>query len=198
MHRQPRLPQFRVRRSAALLTAALAGFAAAALVGIAVAKSFTLRTAGNETVTNTTGSSVHEGVVVNSHGAAVYTLSGDSARHPKCTKASGCFKFWPPAKVASAKKLSKAPGIKGKLGVLHRDGFTQVTLGGHPLYTFAGDHHKGSATGEGINGFGGIWHVSRTSAPKGPATSTPPASTSTPTTSTSPSTTTMPYPYPYP
>jgi predicted lipoprotein with Yx(FWY)xxD motif len=196
MHRQPRLAHVRVRRSAALLAAALAGFAAAALVGIAVAKSFTLRTASNETVTSATGKSVHEGIVVNSHGAAVYTLSGDSARHPKCTKANGCFQFWPPVKVSSGKKLSKAPGIKGKLGVLHRNGLTQVTLGGHPLYTYAGDHRKGTATGEGIDTFGGIWHVSRTSASKRSA----PPSTSTGTTSTNPypsTTTTMPYPYLY-
>jgi predicted lipoprotein with Yx(FWY)xxD motif len=198
MNGQSRLPRVRVRRSAALLTAALAGIAAAALVGIAVAKSFTLRTASNETVASATGT-VHEGVVVNSHGAAVYTLSGDTVHHPKCTKASGCFQFWPPVKVASAKKLSKAPGIKGKLGVLRRNGFTQVTLGGHPLYTYSGDHHRGTATGEGINTFGGIWHVSRTSAPKEGGSGT--GATSTPTTSTNPypsTTTTMPYPNPYP
>jgi predicted lipoprotein with Yx(FWY)xxD motif len=197
MHRQH---HFRFRRSAALLIAALAGFAVAAFVGIAVAKSFTLHTASNETVASATGT-VHEGVVVNGHGAAVYTLTGDTARHPKCTKANACFQFWPPVKVGSAKKLSKAPGIKGKLGALHRNGFTQVTLGGHPLYTYAGDHHKGTATGDGINTFGGIWHVSRTSAPKTGATGTTPPSTSTGTTSTNPypsTTTTMPYPYPYP
>ncbi|HEY2769518.1 MAG TPA: hypothetical protein VGI87_03080 [Solirubrobacteraceae bacterium] len=191
MHRQPR---FRARKSAALLTALLAGFAAAALVSIAVAKSFTVRTAKNETVTNTTGSSVHEGVVVSSRGAAVYTLTGDSARHPKCTKANGCFGFWPPVKVASGKKPTKAPGIKGKLGVLHRDGFTQVTLGGHPLYTYSGDHGKGTATGEGINTFGGIWHVSRVSAATGAG---PTPSTSTGSTNPYPSTgTTSTNPYP--
>jgi predicted lipoprotein with Yx(FWY)xxD motif len=173
-----------------MLIVAVAGFGTAALAGIAIAKSFTLRIAKNASVTNTKHTTVHENIVVDSHGRAVYTLSGDTTRHPKCTKANGCFTFWPPVKASSAKKLSKAPGIKGKLGVFHRNGMAQVTLGGHPLYEFSGDKHKASATGEGINGFGGIWHVSHTSGPKGPvSTGQSPTSSSTPTGST-----TMPYP----
>jgi hypothetical protein len=35
----------------------------------------------------------------------------------------------------------------------------QVTLNGLPLYTFAPDKNPGDATGDGLNDFGGIWHV---------------------------------------
>ncbi|MGP0053515.1 MAG: hypothetical protein ACLPZR_32385, partial [Solirubrobacteraceae bacterium] len=57
-------------------------------------------------------------------------------------------------------KATKASGVKGKLGTWHRDGFTQVTLNGHPLYTFSGDGGKrGVATGNGLKGFGGTWGV---------------------------------------
>lgn len=206
MPRQLRLPRARVSRDLAMPAVAAAGFLTAALVGIAVAKTFTLRIAKGASVTDTSSVTVHEDVVVDARGFVVYTLSGDTARHLKCTKANGCFKFWPPVKVSSAKKLSKAPGIKGKLGVLHRNGFNQVTVGGHPLYQFSGDHQRATAVGEGIHGFGGTWHVIKTSGPKGPATTLPPPSPSTSTTtSTSPptypttttsTTTTTPYPPP--
>jgi predicted lipoprotein with Yx(FWY)xxD motif len=171
------------------LIVVLAGFGSAALVGIAVAKTFALSIAKNAQVTNTRGISTRENVVVNARGFVVYTLSGDSANHPKCTKGNGCFVFWPPVKVASAKALSKASGISGKLAVWHRNGFFQVTLAGHPLYTFAGDKHKHAATGEDLHTFGGTWHVIKKT--KATRTTTTSGSTTTmmPTTTTS-----TPYP----
>jgi predicted lipoprotein with Yx(FWY)xxD motif len=149
----------RLLRIGLVLAAALAGVAAAALVSAAIAKTFTLKVGKHATVTNTRGVTRKEGIAVSSKGFAVYTLTGDSRRHQECVKRNGCFALWPPVKVSSVKKLSKAPGIKGKLGKLRRDGFVQVTLGGHPLYTYAADIHRGKATGEGIKSFGGIWHV---------------------------------------
>lgn len=146
-------------RLAALAFAATTVFLAAALVGVAIARTFTLQIAKNAKVTNQSGTTKTEKIVVNPHGFALYTLSGDSKSHPKCTSANGCFLFWPPLKVSSAKHVSKAPGIKGKLGVWHRDGFFQVTLAGHPLYRYAGDTHSHHATGEGVVSFGGTWHV---------------------------------------
>jgi predicted lipoprotein with Yx(FWY)xxD motif len=163
--------------------AATAGFAAAALVGVALARTFTLQVAKNASVTNQSGTTKTENIVVNSRGFAVYTLTGDSKSHPKCTKANGCFSFWPPLKVSSAKALSKAPGIKGSLGVWQRNGFFQVTLAGHPLYRFAPDTQRHHATGEGVVGFGGTWHVKT-------AGSTTTSSTTMPTTTTMTTTTT--------
>jgi predicted lipoprotein with Yx(FWY)xxD motif len=78
-------------------------------------------------VTNQSGTTKTENIVVDSRWLAVYTLTGDSKSHPKCTKANGCFSFWPPLTVSSAKKLSKAQGIKGRLGVWH----LQWVLPGH-------------------------------------------------------------------
>jgi predicted lipoprotein with Yx(FWY)xxD motif len=148
-----------MRRNLILLLALTSGFSAAVLAGIAGATSFTIALAKNAPVTNQSGKTTHEAIAVTSRGGAVYTLSGDSAAHPKCTAANQCFSFWPPVKVKSAKSLSKAPGIKGKLGTWRRNGFIQLTLSGHPLYNFSGDSHKNSAKGEGIKGFGGTWHV---------------------------------------
>ena len=169
-------------RSAAILLAALGGFATAALVGVALAKTFTLHAATNSKVTNQMGMTTTENIVVNARGFAVYELTGDSKRHPECTKASGCFRFWPPVTVSSPTRLSKGPGVTGRLGVWRRNGFFQVTLGGHPVYRFAGDTQRRVATGEGIRSFGGTWHVSKAAG----------SATGTTTTSTATGTTTMP------
>ena len=148
------------RRSAATVVAGTVVVAMLAVAAVAIAKTFTLNVAKNATVTNmTTMVTKHENIAVNGKGFAVYWLSGDSKSHPKCTEANGCFRFWPPVTAASAKALSKAPGISGKLTSWKRNGFTQAVLGGHPVYTFAPDTKKHDATGEGVVGFGGTWHV---------------------------------------
>ncbi len=164
--------------------ACVAGFGASVLAGLAVAKSLaTLGTAKNSTISKT--------LVVDSRGLTVYELSPETIHHLLCTRASGCFEFWPPLRVSSAKtKLTAARGVTGKLGILHRSGFFQVTLGGHPLYHFAGDGaKKGMANGQGIHGFGGTWHVVVAASSTGTLTSTPTTPTTTPTTPTTPTTT---------
>ena len=99
-----------------------------------------------------------EKIGVNPRGVAVYWLMGDTKKHMECRKNNGCFAAWPPVKVKG--KATKAASLKGKLGTFKRDGFTQVTLNGHPLYTFSGDHNRpGVVTGNGITAFGGTWHV---------------------------------------
>jgi len=180
-----RLRRFHV----AIVVAALAGLASAAMVGLAVAKTLTLQVAKGASVTNQSGSTKTEAIVVNTKGRAVYMLSGDTTKHPKCTKANTCFQFWPPVTVSSAKGLSKATGIKGKLGVFKRNGRMQLTLGGHPLYTFSQDHQKHHATGEALVAFGGTWHVVK--GPRSGGSSSNSGNTSSTSTSTTP---TNPYP----
>lgn len=175
----------RQARFAVLIVAALSAVAIAALVAIAAARTFTLHVAHDATVRSSSGQTVRENIAVSQTGAAVYTLSGDSAAHPKCTKANGCFSFWPPITVGSAATLSKAPGISGRLGSIHRNGMRQVTLNGHPLYRFSLDHTRGTATGEGLSSFNGVWHVVRAAGTTSSGTSTQSTTTSTTTTSSS-------------
>ena len=163
----------RRRRIAVFATVALAAVATAALISSALARTFTLQIAKGAKVTDTTATTKLENIVVNSRGFAVYTLSGDSKGHPECVKSNGCMAIWPPVTVSSAKKLSRASGIHGKLGTWRRDGFTQATLGGHPLYTFSADTQRDHAIGEGIIHFGGTWHVVKTSSSSSSTTSTP-------------------------
>lgn len=181
-------PNFRrIRNRTGVVLVALTALAGAAFTALAVAKTFTLSIAKNARVTNVSGTTTRANILVNSHGLAVYSLTGDSARHPECTQANSCFMFWPPVKVASAKTVSRGAGVKGRLGTWRRNGFLQLTLNGHPLYTFSVDRQKDHATGEGLHTFGGTWHVSRAGgASTGSTQSPPPMTTGTTTTPTYP------------
>jgi predicted lipoprotein with Yx(FWY)xxD motif len=161
----------KIRAAKALIAAV--GLLAGALTGMALAATShtTLKTAHN--------SSLGKTIVVDSRGRTVYELKPETAHHLLCTSKQ-CLQFWPPVTVHSAKtKLSKATGVKGKLGILHRKGFLQVTLGGVPLYRFAKDTAKGQANGNGIMGFGGTWHVVTASSHKTSSSSTTTGSTTT-------------------
>jgi predicted lipoprotein with Yx(FWY)xxD motif len=181
-----------------VVIAVSAGFAVAGIVSAAVVPKPTLQVAQHASVTDQAQKTTVKSIVVNGRGRAVYQLSGDSMGRPKCTQANGCFQFWPPVKVASVKSLHKAAGISGKLGSWRRDGFLQVTLNGHPLYTFFQDKQAHAATGEALMSFGGTWHVVRgksTSPSQGSPTNTTSTSSSTSTTTMS-STSTTPCLYP--
>lgn len=95
-------------------------------------------------------------LLVTSSGKPIYLLTGDSKTHALCTSA-GCLGAWP-AVTTTSKKPSLGKGVKGTVAVWHHGRINQVTLNGHPLYTFASDS-KGSAHGEGLKSFGGVWEV---------------------------------------
>jgi predicted lipoprotein with Yx(FWY)xxD motif len=161
------------KRTLAMLMVAVAGFALAAVAGLAVAKSFTLRVSNNVHVTNTPTKAfrvkavdTHEAVAVSSSGFAAYTFQGETTHHLICKKTSSqatdCWAFWPPVTVNSAKGLSAQKGIKGKLGTFRNHGLLQVTLNGRPLYNFTPDitgKNKKQATGDELKTFGSIWHI---------------------------------------
>src|SRR3954452_18673958 len=151
MPAQSKRPGAPPRRSWVILVAIAVGVGLAALSAAAAARTLTLNVARNAQVTNfNTKATTLENVAVNSRGFAVYTLSGETTHHVKCTRASGCLKFWFPVTARSVKQLSKAKGISGKLRIWHRGSISQVTLNGHPLYTFVLDTSKHHATGQDV------------------------------------------------
>jgi predicted lipoprotein with Yx(FWY)xxD motif len=156
-------------RHLAALTAVAAGIAVAAvLAGIALAAG------GPPTVGSASSSKLGERIVVDGRGRTLYALSPETVHHLLCT--GECFTFWPPLTVSSRKvRLRAGHGVHGRLGILRRsDGLLQVTLGGLPLYRYAGDRAKGQANGQGIRSFGGTWHVVAAGDPShAPATSAP-------------------------
>jgi predicted lipoprotein with Yx(FWY)xxD motif len=92
-------------------------------------------------------------------GLTLYWLSSDTVSSVVCK--AGCLTAWPPLLVASGGVVTPPAGVSATFGTFTRTdtGDTQVTLGDHPLYTFAGDSAPGQANGEGIKALGGTWHV---------------------------------------
>jgi predicted lipoprotein with Yx(FWY)xxD motif len=99
-------------------------------------------------------------VLANAMGRTLYWYAKDvPGAAPAC--AAACLAQWPadlghpaPASVSLAYGASVYTVRIGS--VTDAAGATQVTLNGHPLYTFAGDAAPGQANG---NGADGVWHV---------------------------------------
>jgi predicted lipoprotein with Yx(FWY)xxD motif len=96
-------------------------------------------------------------VVVDSKGFTLYDFHKDKGTTSSCY--GGCAKVWPPLLTDSQPK--GAGGVMGsKLGTTKRkDGTTQVTLAGHPLYTYVEDTKPGEAKGNDFSSFGAEWYA---------------------------------------
>ena len=138
----------------------LAAGAVAALVLSACGSSggsSTVSTGGNNaTGAEVTARSTNLGAVLtDSTGKSLYLLTSDTASHLACT--GGCLQIWVPVMSNGAPKAGS--GVTGSLGTVARDNGKQVTIAGHPLYTYAADNSPGDTTGQGIKSFGGTWYV---------------------------------------
>lgn len=99
-------------------------------------------------------------VLVDGRGYTLYLFVPDN--HSVSTCYASCAQAWPPLLVPSGVGAAKAgAGVRAaRLGSLtRRDGTSQVTYGGWPLYTWVGDTRPGIATGEGRNNLGGCWYA---------------------------------------
>ena len=101
-------------------------------------------------------------VLTNAKGFALYSFAPDTATKSACNGA--CATAWPP-QTASATVKSPYTTIK------RSDGSTQLVFNGHPLYTFTGDTAPGTASGNGVSAFGGLWHEVPASGAAAPASS---------------------------
>jgi predicted lipoprotein with Yx(FWY)xxD motif len=101
-------------------------------------------------------------VLTNAKGFTLYSFAPDTATKSACSGA--CATAWPP-QAATATATSPYTTIK------RSDGTTQLVFSGHPLYTFTGDTSAGTASGNGVNAFGGLWHVVPASGAAAPASS---------------------------
>jgi predicted lipoprotein with Yx(FWY)xxD motif len=162
-----------------------AGAAGATLAAVALPAAIALATSGTLTINSAANAKLGERVVVNAQGRTLYALSPETTSHLLC-KSSQCLAFWPPVTVPSrTTKLKAGSGVQGRLGILRRSGgVLQVTLRGLPLYRFAADHAKGQVNGQGMESFGGTWHV--VTASSGSAKSSPPPASPPPSPAPSP------------
>jgi predicted lipoprotein with Yx(FWY)xxD motif len=94
-------------------------------------------------------------VLVDGRGHTVYLFANDKTTQSTCT--GGCAGNWPFVP-APATQPTTAPGVTGALGVTTRsDGARQLTVSGHPVYTFAGDSAPGQTNGQNMTLDGGLW-----------------------------------------
>jgi len=97
-----------------------------------------------------------ETVLTNSNGATLYYLTSDTATTVACS--GQCATFWPPVLLPSGQPAA-AVALPGKLTVANTANGMQVEYNGHPLYAFVKDKTGDGTNGEGVNAFGGTWHV---------------------------------------
>jgi predicted lipoprotein with Yx(FWY)xxD motif len=97
-------------------------------------------------------------ILVDGTGRTVYNFANDKNNVSTCIDAA-CTANWPfvPAPAVLPASL---PGVTSALGSTSRpDGTRQLTVAGHPVYTFASDSVPGQTNGQGQTLNGGLWTV---------------------------------------
>jgi predicted lipoprotein with Yx(FWY)xxD motif len=89
-----------------------------------------------------------DGALADASGRTVYTFDKDGPNKSNC--AGGCLTAWP------AFVARPGAGAQGHFGLIDAGGAKQWTVGGKPLYYFAGDAKPGDRNGDGN---GGVWHI---------------------------------------
>jgi predicted lipoprotein with Yx(FWY)xxD motif len=96
-------------------------------------------------------------ILVDGKGMTVYMFAADKNGKSVCD--GSCASYWPPVP-APATLPASLTGVTAKLGSTTRDdGSKQLTVGGRPVYTYAGDEAPGDTEGQGTNLSGGLWWV---------------------------------------
>ena len=94
-------------------------------------------------------------VVANSRGQVLYDYADDTPTPAPACQAQWCLVDWPP--LLAQGTATAVAAVTASITVIDgAGGVPQVTLRGHPLYTFAGDLHQGDTTGQGI---GSDWYL---------------------------------------
>ncbi|MGN6664174.1 MAG: COG4315 family predicted lipoprotein [Solirubrobacterales bacterium] len=95
--------------------------------------------------------------LVDGEGHSLYLFLADGKGRSACTEA--CASVWPPLETSAPPVAG--PGVsQAKLGTVSREGASQVTYAGVPLYYYAGDGSSpGATSGEDIEQFGAPWYL---------------------------------------
>ena len=96
-------------------------------------------------------------ILVDGKGMTVYLFVADKTTASTCY--TTCAQYWPPV-LTNGAPIAGAGAQGTLLGTTKRtDGKVEVTYAGHPLYYFVQDQKPGQTTGQGVDGFGGLWWV---------------------------------------
>ncbi len=93
---------------------------------------------------------------INAAGLTVYVFDADLASpgHSVCNGV--CALNWPHVAPPAGKTI-----VAPFATITRDDGSKQLTYNGRPLYTFIADSSEGQTNGDGLDEFGGIWHIAR-------------------------------------
>lgn len=95
-------------------------------------------------------------LIVDSEGRTLYYFEKDKGGRSACY--SACASAWPPL-TTDGRPQAMGGAESSKLGTTNRkDGTTQVTYAGWPLYTYAADAKPGEANGTDVDSFGAAWY----------------------------------------
>jgi predicted lipoprotein with Yx(FWY)xxD motif len=96
-------------------------------------------------------------ILVDGSGRTLYLFAADKGADSACY--AGCAAAWPPVLTTGAPQAGSGvdPSLLGTSR--RKDGSTEVTYAGHPLYYFVADKKPGDTTGQGVNGFGAPWYA---------------------------------------
>jgi predicted lipoprotein with Yx(FWY)xxD motif len=97
-------------------------------------------------------------IVTDRQGMTLYRFDRDTADPSKSNCDGECAAKWPPL-IATSDQFQLQGIDQGKVGTVERaDGKRQVTIGGWPVYYFAGDTNPCDTNGQGV---GGVWFALR-------------------------------------
>jgi predicted lipoprotein with Yx(FWY)xxD motif len=96
-------------------------------------------------------------IIVDGTGRTLYAFSMDRPNQPTCYDA--CADSWQPVLGKGDPASGIGIDVAAAGTVPRRDGGNQVTYKGIPLYHYAGDKVDRDANGQGLDMFGGQWHV---------------------------------------
>ena len=149
----------RLRHTALAAPAALTGLALAlSACGAGTVTTLSATPTTDPALTLTLGHSPVGPILVTGRGATLYDFPPDTPKHSACLN-DGCVFQWPP--LVESGPIHLGQGLDPKLvGTLRRhDGSTQISYGGHPLYTYNLDVSPGVIMGQAIDQDGGPWYV---------------------------------------
>ena len=97
-------------------------------------------------------------ILATGNGNTLYDFAPDTPTHSACLD-DGCVFQWPPLVVNAPVRVGKGVDPSLVRTLKRPDGSTQVSYGGHPLYTYNLDVTAGMVTGQAIDQNGGLWYV---------------------------------------
>jgi predicted lipoprotein with Yx(FWY)xxD motif len=132
-----------------------------AAIGAGAAMAATSATHSSAAAVKAVNSAKFGMVLVGSNRHTLYRYTPDSKGVNRCSSVPACAKYWPRLLVKSSVKPAAGTGVKASLlGTIKATStMRQVTYGGFPLYTFAGDTKAGQVNGQ---GFEKTWYVVNT------------------------------------